>query len=66
VQKVRICKPATSHTLWHSYATHLLEDGYNIRTVQELLGQGHVATTMIYTDVLNKGARGMVSPAEPL
>ena len=66
VTQAGIQKPATPHTLRHAFATHLLQAGYDIRTVQELLGHADVATTMIYTHVLKLGGGGVRSPADDL
>lgn len=65
IKQAGIAKHGSCHTLRHSFATHLLEDDYDIRTVQELLGHKDVRTTMIYTHVLNRGGKGVRSPLDP-
>lgn len=66
VRRAGLARPASCHSFRHSFATHLLDDGYDIRTVQELLGHKDVKTTMIYTHVLNRGGKGVRSPMDVL
>ncbi|MEW5692666.1 MAG: tyrosine-type recombinase/integrase [Candidatus Hydrogenedentota bacterium] len=66
LRKANINKFAGCHTFRHSFATHLLGDGYDIRSVQEVLGNNDVRTTMVYTNVLNRGGKGVLSPVDRL
>ena len=64
IHRVGIAKPASPHTVWHSFAAHMLDNGYDIRTVQESPGHSYVKTTMIRTYVSNRGRRGVLSPLD--